>query len=77
MIDLVGKYRGKAPLMFLNERGGGYILRNLEDVERDIYKVQNILRTLHQERSLLLQTLDIMETSSKVLTQMVIEKMKK
>ena len=63
--------------MFLNERGGGYILRNLEDVERDIYKVQNILRTLHQERSLLLQTLDIMETSSKVLTQMVIEKMKK
>jgi hypothetical protein len=56
---------------------GGYILRNLEDVERDIYKVQNILRTLHQERSLLLQTLDIMETSSKVLTQMVIEKMKK
>lgn len=52
-------------------------MRNLEDVERDIYKVQNILRTLHQERSLLLQTLDIMETSSKVLTQMVIEKMKK
>jgi hypothetical protein len=52
-------------------------LRNLEDIERDIYKVQHILRTLHQERSLLLQTLDIMETSSKVLTKMVIEKMKK
>ena len=23
MIGLIGKYRGKAPLMFLNERGGG------------------------------------------------------
>jgi hypothetical protein len=52
-------------------------LRKLEDVERDIYRVQSILRTLHQERSLLLQTLDIMETSSKVLTKMVIEKMMK
>jgi hypothetical protein len=64
--------------VFLNERvGGGYILRKLEEIERDIYKVQHLLRTLHLERNLLIQTLDNMETSSKVLAQQVIEKMMK
>ena len=52
-------------------------MRKLEDIERDIYKVQHLLRTLHLERNLLIQTLDNMETSSKVLAQQVIEKMMK
>jgi hypothetical protein len=52
-------------------------LRKLEDVERDIYRVQHILRTLHLERTLIIQTMDGFETSSKVLAKQVIEKMKK
>jgi len=64
--------------MFLNKRvGGGYSLRKLEDVERDIYRVQHILRTLHLERTLLIQAIEGVETSSKVLAQQAIEKMMK
>jgi hypothetical protein len=52
-------------------------LRKLEDVEKDIYKVEHVLRTLRLERTLLMNYLQNMETSSKVLAQQVIEKMKK
>ena len=52
-------------------------MRKLEDVERDIYRVQHILRTLHLERTLVIQTMDGFETSSKVLAQQAIEKMMK
>ncbi len=52
-------------------------MRKLEDVERDIYRVQHILRTLHLERTLLIQAIEGVETSSKVLAQQVIEKMMK
>jgi hypothetical protein len=55
----------------------GTTLRNLEDVERDIYRVQHILRALHFERSLLLQALAGLETSAKILTEQAMEKMKK
>ena len=52
-------------------------MRKLEDVEKDIYKVEHVLRTLRLERTLLMNYLQNMETSSKVLAQQVIEKMKK
>ena len=67
----------RPPLCFEMKRVGGYILRKLEDIERDIYRVQHILRTLHLERTLVIQTMDGFETSSKVLAKQVIEKMKK
>lgn len=52
-------------------------MRNLEDVERDIYRVQHILRTLHFERNLLLEALAGLETSAKILTEQAMEKMRK
>lgn len=52
-------------------------MRKLEDIEQDIYRVQHILRTLHLERTLVIQTMDNFETSSKILAKQVIEKMKR
>lgn len=52
-------------------------MRKLEDVEHDIDKVQSLLRTLYLERHLILTVLEGLETSSQILAEQAIEKMKK
>lgn len=52
-------------------------MRKLEDVEQDICKVQSLLRTLYLEKHLVLTVLEGLETSSRILSEQAIEKMKK
>jgi len=52
-------------------------LRKIEDVERDIDRVEHILRTLMYERKLILDVIEMAHVSSQLLTKRAIEKMMK
>lgn len=51
-------------------------MRKLSEIERDIRKVSDLLNRLVLERKLTIQYLQDMETSSQVLTQKAMAKMK-
>ena len=52
-------------------------MRKIEDVERDIDRVEHILRTLMYERKLILDVIEMAHVSSQLLTKRAIEKMMK
>ena len=52
-------------------------MRDIREIQRDIAKVSNMLNNLILERKLTICALQGIETSSKILTEQVIEKMKK
>jgi hypothetical protein len=63
--------------MFSNEKGyGGYILRELSEIERDIRKVSDLLNRLVLERKLTIQAIKGIEHSSQVITEQAIARMK-
>ena len=51
-------------------------MRNISEIERDIRKVSDLLNRLVLERKLTIQYLQGIESSSKVLTEKVMAKMK-
>ena len=52
-------------------------MRKLEDVDRDISRVEHILRTLMYERQLISDFMELRHASSKLLAKRAIEKMMK
>jgi hypothetical protein len=55
---------------------GGYILRDLSEIERDIRKVSDLLNRLVLERKLTIQQINGMLASSEILTEQAIARMK-
>ena len=52
-------------------------MRDLREIQRDIFKMSNLLNNLILEKKLTIAALQGIETSSKILAEQVIEKMKK
>ena len=52
-------------------------MRDLREIQRDIFKMSNLLNNLILEKKLTIAALQGIETSSKILAEQAIEKMKK
>ena len=52
-------------------------MRDLREIQKDISKMSNLLNNLILEKKLTIAALEGIEASSKILTEQVIEKMKK
>lgn len=52
-------------------------MRDLREIQKDISKMANLLNNLILERNLTIAALQGIETSSKILAEQAIEKMKK
>ena len=52
-------------------------MRDLREIQRDIAKMSNLLNNLILEKKLTIAALQGIETSSKILAEQAIEKMKK
>lgn len=52
-------------------------MRDLREIQRDIFKMSNLLNNLILEKKLTIAALQGIETSSKILAEQAIEKMKR
>jgi hypothetical protein len=61
----------------MGKTAGVWKVRDLREIQKDISKMSNLLNNLILEKKLTIAALEGIEASSKILTEQVIEKMKK